>query len=398
MDRIKGETTPSGDASYTYDNRGNRETFSGTTNPPMGNTTFTYDSQERLKEFTNPSGISISYRYYADGLRATKQENNLTTHYVYLNGKVIEELDDKGNVTAQNIWGNQLLFRQDAVSNKSGYYLYNSHGDVVAITDANGDTLNSYEYDSWGNIVSQQEAMSNPFKYTGEMYDNESKLYYLRARYYDPSMGRFISEDTYKGQVEYPLSLNRYTYTHNNPLNNVDPSGHYCMSSDNKWAHAGDCNGGGDRVQAYWDQGFNHLDDSEAVGLPLIENGVLVGYLGVEGSTQRKELSSWDRIFYKTQLMDRLGMLSIPAAGGLKNIGAKTTTNNVVYLSRNADDVVQYVGITNNLARRAAEHLNSKGINIEGLMKNLNRADARAVEQALIEIHGLGKNGGTLMN
>ncbi|MFM1652557.1 hypothetical protein ACI7RC_10715 [Brevibacillus sp. B_LB10_24] len=139
----------------------------------------------RLGFFANVSNYENctkgDLRYDANGLRATKQENNLTTHCVYLNGKVIEELDDKGNVTAQNIWGNQLLFRKDAASNESGYYLYNSHGVVVAITDVRGETLNRYEYDSWGNIVSQQEAMSNPFKYTGEMYDSESKLYYLRA-------------------------------------------------------------------------------------------------------------------------------------------------------------------------------------------------------------------------
>jgi hypothetical protein len=71
---------------------------------------------------------------------------------------------------------------------------------------------------------------------------------------------------------------------------------------------------------------------------------------------------------------------------------------NVVYRSVNAAGQVQYVGITNNLARRAAEHLASKGIQIEKLMGGLSRADARAVEQALIEVHGLGKSGGTLLN
>lgn len=78
--------------------------------------------------------------------------------------------------------------------------------------------------------------------------------------------------------------------------------------------------------------------------------------------------------------------------------GGLETGDNVVYLSKNADSVTQYVGITNNFARRQAEHLASKGIEIEPLMKNLSRADARSVEQALIEIHGLGKNGGTLLN
>jgi hypothetical protein len=72
--------------------------------------------------------------------------------------------------------------------------------------------------------------------------------------------------------------------------------------------------------------------------------------------------------------------------------------DNVVYLSKNADDVVQYVGITNDFTRRAAEHLSEKGINIEPLIQGLSRSEARAVEQTLIELHGLEKNGGTLIN
>ncbi|MGG1475210.1 RHS repeat-associated core domain-containing protein, partial [Brevibacillus agri] len=71
-----------------------------------------------------------------------------------------------------------------------------------------------------------KETMMNPFAYAGEMYDKESGFYYLRARYYDPKMGRFVSEDTVKGQVDNPLSLNRYTYVENNPLRYVDPTGH----------------------------------------------------------------------------------------------------------------------------------------------------------------------------
>ncbi len=85
--------------------------------------------------------------------------------------------------------------------------------------------MNSYDYDIWGNVLSQTEGMNNPFTYSGEVYDPETKLYYLRARYYDPSVGRFISQDTYKGQVDNPLSLNRYTYVSNNPLRYTDPSG-----------------------------------------------------------------------------------------------------------------------------------------------------------------------------
>ena len=76
----------------------------------------------------------------------------------------------------------------------------------------------------------QIETIDNDFKYAGEIYDNETGLYYLRARYYDPSVGRFISEDSYEGNITNPLSLNLYTYVQNNPLGYVDPSGH-----DQKW-------------------------------------------------------------------------------------------------------------------------------------------------------------------
>ncbi|WP_342566517.1 RHS repeat-associated core domain-containing protein [Paenibacillus sp. FSL R7-0345] len=68
--------------------------------------------------------------------------------------------------------------------------------------------------------------MLGSFKYAWEIYDEETGLYYLRARYYDPSIGRFINEDTYEGQIDNPLSQNLYTYVHNNPLINIDPTGH----------------------------------------------------------------------------------------------------------------------------------------------------------------------------
>ncbi|PPA86071.1 hypothetical protein C4A75_05575 [Brevibacillus laterosporus] len=74
--------------------------------------------------------------------------------------------------------------------------------------------------------------MSNPFLYVGEVYDEESGLIYLRARYYDPNDGRFITEDTYKGQVDNPLSLNRYSYVYNNPIRFDDPTGNIPTPSE----------------------------------------------------------------------------------------------------------------------------------------------------------------------
>lgn len=106
----------------------------------------------------------------------------------------------------------------------------------MQLVDKNGTVVNNYEYDEWGNILTSKETVGNPFKYAGEVYDSETGLYYLRARYYDPQMGRFINEDSYEGQVNNPLSLNLYTYCFNNPIIYVDPTGHYWKKSDSKFS------------------------------------------------------------------------------------------------------------------------------------------------------------------
>ncbi|WP_409177277.1 RHS repeat-associated core domain-containing protein [Brevibacillus fortis] len=237
IDRIETESNPQGERTYRYDTRGNREHVEGTEPHTKDSYTFTYDGFNRLKNYSKQNGDSGSFSYNPDGLRAVKESNRDTTKYVYVNGYVIEELDQNGNVKAQNIWGNGILFRKlHSGGQQGGYYLGDSLGNVKKIVDKNGQVLNTYEYDIWGNIVSKSESMANPFTYTSEIYDAETGLYYLRARYYDPSVGRFISEDAYKGQVENPLSLNRYTYVHNNPLRFVDPSGNKIKGLDFSWS------------------------------------------------------------------------------------------------------------------------------------------------------------------
>ncbi|UHA71890.1 RHS repeat domain-containing protein [Paenibacillus sp. 481] len=227
VNRIKREDYSTVSKQYSYDERGNRVSFEHThmAVPELGTKKYTYNALNQLKTFSKGTDTT-AYTYYGDSLRATKTVNGSLTRYVYLNGKVIEELDSSGNVKARNIWGNELLWRQNHPSGQDGYYYYNGHGDVVAIKDMAGNDLNTYDYDIWGNVLSQTGSFDNPFMYTGEIYDQETKLVYLRARYYDPSKGRFINEDTYKGELTNPLSLNLYTYAHNNPLIYADPSGH----------------------------------------------------------------------------------------------------------------------------------------------------------------------------
>ncbi|MGG3023240.1 RHS repeat domain-containing protein, partial [Brevibacillus parabrevis] len=251
LSRIKEETIQGNTRQYTYDRRGNRQAYANAPADSTRSYELKHDLFNRLTEYKDDKGTT-TYTYYPGGLRATKQQTGTvtdTTHYVYLNGQVIEELTQDGRVKARNVFGNQLIWRKDYTTNQEGTYYYNSHGDVVKIKGPSGNVLNTYEYDIWGNLIADKvkETMPNPFAYAGEMYDKESGFYYLRARYYDPKMGRFVSEDTYQGQVDNPLTLNRYTYTHNNPLRFIDPTGHWSTKIaanwtlneyKNKWANA----------------------------------------------------------------------------------------------------------------------------------------------------------------
>lgn len=89
---------------------------------------------------------------------------------------------------------------------------------MVNLTDSTGAITKSYTYDAFGVEKNIDDTDTNAFRYCGEYYDSESGTIYLRARYYDPSTGRFISRDSYAGKNSDPLSLNLYTYCHNNPI------------------------------------------------------------------------------------------------------------------------------------------------------------------------------------
>lgn len=102
-------------------------------------------------------------------------------------------------------------------------------GSTNELRDSTGLAAESYKYDEFGELLvkpSDNSIIQTHLTYTGHEYDRESSLYYAKARYLDAGLGRFISEDTYEGELGNPLSLNLYTYVHNNPLKYVDPSGH----------------------------------------------------------------------------------------------------------------------------------------------------------------------------
>ena len=109
------------------------------------------------------------------------------------------------------------------------YYIQNAYDDVVNLTDTDGIVIKTYKYDAFGVEKNIDDADTNAFRYCGEYYDSETGTIYLRARYYNPNNGRFTQRDSFAGKIEDPLSLNLYTYCHNNPIVGVDPSGNIFM-------------------------------------------------------------------------------------------------------------------------------------------------------------------------
>ena len=164
-----------------------------------------------------------SFYYDGGGNRLSATRVGVATHYVYDPwGNLMAEADGSNNITGKYIYGRGLL----AAATSAGRYCYHfdGTGSTVAITDMNGNIVNSYAYEPFGVIVSQQETIPQPFKFVGRygVMAEPDGLYYMRARYYDPSVGRFISED--------PIGfgggdVNLYDYVRNNPLNRIDPKG-----------------------------------------------------------------------------------------------------------------------------------------------------------------------------
>nr|WP_274529245.1 RHS repeat domain-containing protein [Paenibacillus piscarius] len=202
--------------------------------------TQTYDGFNRLTKAVKVKAgdrTTVDYVYNGDGLRVKKTVSNAKkgnvaeeTNYVYDRQHVILEVDESSKFNVRYIRGINYIARMNQAQAYS-YYLYNGHGDVVQTVTSVGEVQNQYDYDVFGNPVLSIETYSESIRYAGEYYDGETGLYYLRARYYDPYIGRFLSEDSYWGEDNNPLSLNLYTYANNDPIQYIDPTGHKATAS-----------------------------------------------------------------------------------------------------------------------------------------------------------------------
>jgi RHS repeat-associated protein len=238
LDRIL--TSSQHQETYGYDVRGNRQTLQSNQLPTMQIAQYEYDHWNQLSKVTTEDGSVVEYQYNHDGLLEERTEDNVTTRYYFDGEDIIAEgtVQENGQAELKQRYirgANGLIAKVSEDENEKlsyggiAYYHTNGQGDVVSLRDPDGNVLKSYLYDIWGNIEKEETTVdvniSNPFLYSGEYWDSSTNLQYLRARWYDPSLGRFLTEDTVKGDTKNPLSLNLYTYVENNPLKYQDPSG-----------------------------------------------------------------------------------------------------------------------------------------------------------------------------
>jgi RHS repeat-associated protein len=205
-----------GTYTYTYDRDGN---ITRKVKKIGGETTsYTYNSEDQLIGVVTPTQ-TISYKYDALGRRIEKNVAGTISRYVYDGEDIIQELDGNNQVVATYTHGpgidEPICLEKN---NQKYYYIADGLGSITALVSSNGNIVQSYRYDSFGNIISQAGSLSQPYAYTGREYDPETGLYFYRHRYYDSKIGRFLQED----QVP---ALNLYSYCRNNPLNLVDPYG-----------------------------------------------------------------------------------------------------------------------------------------------------------------------------
>ena len=219
--------------SFQYNNAKNRLEWAGATN-------FGYDNEGQLSQrdgvpyttfdyehrlVSSADGItSVQYVYDGKGNRLEATRNTEIIRYIYdAAGNLIAEANGSNNITRYYIYGAGLLAMIDTSDSVYTYH-FNANGNTIAITDASQTVVNKYAYTPFGRLTNEVEAFPQPFKFVGQhgVMTEPNGFYYMKARYYDPEVGRFISEDPigFEGG-----DVNFYAYVSNNPINNVDPSG-----------------------------------------------------------------------------------------------------------------------------------------------------------------------------
>ena len=183
---------------------------------------FTWDFENRLISAINPGVGTTTFRYDPFGRRIQKSGPLGTTNYLYDGDNVIQDLDAAENILAR--YAQRPGIDQPLAELRGGiasYYEQDALGSATSLSDSASNLANTYIFDSFGILTASTGTLTNPFQYTGRDFDPETGLRYYRARYYDATSGRFLSEDP----SGFGGGINKYAYVMNDPISWVDPTG-----------------------------------------------------------------------------------------------------------------------------------------------------------------------------
>lgn len=209
-------------ASTYFNANGNTLTYGGT---------YTYDWANRLLTQASPS---VTLTYDGDGNRIKKVVGSTTTWYLVATvnpsgyPQVVEELTGTTPSTLSRVYsyGLDLACQRTISGSVVRYFGYDGLGSTKFLLDPAGAVTDTYTYDAYGTLIASTVSTANNYRYAGEQWDADLGMYYLRARYLNPNLGRFQTRDTFEGNQTDPLSLHKFLYAHANPVDRLDPSGH----------------------------------------------------------------------------------------------------------------------------------------------------------------------------
>jgi RHS repeat-associated protein len=216
-DRLSSMTASDGVSySFTYDNEGRRtaKTASGYSQ------TYGWNDLSQLI-WVKTNGDSVAYGYDAAGRRVRKYASGTTTYYLWDGDNLVMELNSSGNPIRKYAY--RGLDQPIAVTIGSNTYNMptDEEGNVMGLWDQSGTRVAKYIYDPFGYQLADTASVTQPLRWKGREFDSETGLYYMRARYYDPTVGRFISEDP----LGVAAGINPYTFADGDPVNGADPTG-----------------------------------------------------------------------------------------------------------------------------------------------------------------------------
>ena len=231
----KGNMLSEGEKKYSYDSFGRMVRAEvpvehrGASNKPDEHAGFNHAAQSAGEPFGIQENSSAKRefqvqinRYDGEDLRHEMEENGRLIKFLYNEDSEVVAEETTGNGTITRYIRGLGIISSDSEEAKTYYhYVSDEQGSITHVLSEDAEILNHYSYDAFGNIIEKTEKVENRFCYNGEMLDPVTQQYYLRARFYNPVIGRFTQEDTYYGD-----GLNLYQYCQANPVGYVDPSGH----------------------------------------------------------------------------------------------------------------------------------------------------------------------------